>query len=371
MAFGVSVASAGDVNGDGYADLAVGGLRVHLYLGSATGLSATPTHSLSVLEASTGYFGWSLTSAGDVNGDGYADVAVGEPSMTRNLGRVHVYLGSAMGPGPSPALVLTAPDTSERDFGFSLSGAGDLNGDGYADLAVGAPGAMNSTGRVHVYFGSASGPNPVPTLNLTGPDGSGGRFGMSLTTAGDVNGDGYADLAVGAHEVLHGTGRVYVFPGSATGLRLTPTHSLTGPDGSYGTFGRSLASAGDVNGDGYADLVAGASEAMLATGRAHLYLGRAAGPSPSPSFSVTGPEGQAGWFGWSVTNGGDFDGDGYADLVVGAPGAEVGHVHVYRGRAAGVSATPDATLTGPNGNEHGFGSSLACTAPPARTRGGV
>jgi hypothetical protein len=246
--FGWSVASAGDVNGDGYADLVVGarnadpgGRRLagtaSVFLGSASGVAATPAR---VLEgaAEVDQFGWSVASAGDVNGDGYADLVVGAPGPffadIVRAGTASVYFGSASGVAATPARVLegVAP---QDNFGRSVASAGDVNGDGYADLVVGAPGAdpggRDQAGTASVYLGSASGVGATPARVLEGvaPD---NIFGEAVASAGDVNGDGYADLVVGAPgadpDGREGAGTVSVYLGSASGVAATPARVLEG-----------------------------------------------------------------------------------------------------------------------------------------------
>jgi hypothetical protein len=356
-----------DVNGDGFADLAVGtdqSGQVYVYLGSATGLSATPALSLPGPGGTWALSNSSLANAGDVNGDGYADLAVRAPFAMDRIERVHVYFGSATGLSTTPALTLTGPDGAGDGFGGSVTSAGDVNGDGYADLAVGAPAAMDDTGRVHVYLGSATGLSPTPARSFTGPDGRWGEFGMTVVGAGDINGDGYADLAVGAYGVDESTGRVHVYFGSATGLSATPARSLTGPDGEDGYFGLSMAGAGDLNGDGYADLAVGAPFVPLSSGRVHVYLGSARGLRPTPARSLSEPQGGFASLGWSLTTAGDLDGDGYADLVTGGGyplliGSFDDRVHVYPGSATGPSPTPAHRITGPDGDRSLFGNALA------------
>jgi hypothetical protein len=295
-------------------------------------------------------------------------------------GRVHVYLGSATGLRPTPALSLTGPDGTDANYGWSVVGAGDVNGDGHADLAVAAPSAMTDVGRVHLYLGSATGLRPTPALSLTGPDRFSLRFGERMAGAGDLNGDGYADLAVGP--VGFSVGDVHVYLGSARGLSPTPARTLARIEGIGNERSRTtVASVGDLNGDGYADLAIGAASAQRDAGRVYVYLGSATGPSPTPTQSLTGPDGAGGRFGASVTSSGDLNGDGYADLAVGAPGAMggMGRVHAYPGRATGLIATPALSLTAPDDSGGLFGTPLARAgarrrvprpAPPAghRTR---
>jgi len=373
--FGYSVASAGDVNGDGYADLVVGAYRVgrtYVYLGSASGLASTPATALTCPDSANVS---SVAGVGDVNGDGYADLVVGANGAMSLTGRVYVYLGSAGGLATTPTTVLTGPDGPGGLFGRSVAGTGDINGDGYADLVVGASSAMSLTGRVYVYLGSGGGLATTPATALTGPDGAGGNFGFSVANAGDINGDGYADLVVGAYQAMSSTGRVFVYLGSATGLVATPAAALTGPDGVGRYFGCSVASAGDVNGDGYADLVVGA----LQVGGAYVYLGSAGGLPMTPSTALTAPIASGGVgavrnFGRSVASAGDVNGDGYADLVVGATGEgpQAGWAYFYVGSASGLAATPATSLTGPDDAElgRGFGYSVA-SATDLHPRGPV
>jgi len=340
-----SSGTVADFNGDGYADLVVGAPgvlsntgRAYVYLGSAGGLPMTPSTTLTGPDGAEGSFGYSVASAGDVNGDGYADLVVG----AYRVGRTYVYLGSASGLASTPATALTCPDGANVS---SVAGVGDVNGDGYADLVVGAYGAMSLTGRAYVYLGSAGGLATTPTTVLTGPDGPGGLFGRSVAGTGDINGDGYADLVVGASSAMSLTGRAYIYLGSAGGLATMPATALTGPDGAGGNFGFSVANAGDVNGDGYADLVVGAYQAMSSIGRVFVYLGSASGLVATPATALTGPDGVGRYFGWSVASAGDVNGDGYADLVVGA--LHVGGAYVYLGSASGLPMTPSTALTAP------------------------
>ena len=358
--FGGSVATAGDVNGDGYADLVVGARsaaggngRAYVYLGGATGLATTAATTLTG-ETTTSVFGDSVATAGDVNGDGYADVVVGARGDSVNTGRVYVYLGGASGLATTAATTLTG-EAAWNFFGMPVATAGDVNGDGYADLVVGAYGYGGGSGRAYVYLGGASGLATTAATTLTGA--ASDQLGCSVATAGDVNGDGYADVVVGASYYSAGTGRAYVHLGGASGLATTAATTLTGAtNGNY--FGYSVATAGDVNGDGFADVVVGAYGYSTNTGRAYVYLGGAGGLATSATL-LTG-ETTANSFGASVATAGDVNGDGYADVVVGASGysTNTGRAYVYHGGASGLATTAATTTTGAATNNR-FGASVA------------
>jgi hypothetical protein len=384
--FGYSVASAGDVNGDGYADLVVGARwadpggrdragTASVYLGSASGVGATPARVLEGAAAEDG-FGESVASAGDVNGDGYADLVVGAPYAAPGgrfqAGTASVFLGSASGVSATPARVLEG--AAERDeFGSSVASAGDVNGDGYADLVVGAPeadpGGRGNAGTASVFLGSASGVGATPARVLEGAAET-DYFGSSVASAGDVNGDGYADLVVGAPGASPGgrmrAGTASVYLGSASGVVARPARVLEGAD-AEDLFGASVASAGDVNGDGFADLLVGATGAdpggRMWAGTASVFLGSASGVAAMPARVLEGAA-AGDQFGRSVASAGDGNGDGYADLVVGAPLADpgglwsAGTASVYLGSASGVGATPARVLEGADWADQ-FGSTVA------------
>jgi hypothetical protein len=366
--FGISVASAGDVNGDGFADLVAGadGVsfnsgRAYVYLGSASGLGTTAATALIGPDGMNAHFGYAVSSAGDVNGDGYGDVAIGSYGAT-GRGRVYVYLGGASGLPTTSATTLVGPDGLNGNFGWSLSSAGDVNGDGFGDLVVGAPGASMSVGAFHVYLGSASGLGTTPTASFPGADAS-GRFGTSVSGARDVNGDGYSDVVAGAHAVDTNTGRARVFLGGPSGLGTSAATTFVGPDGPGGSFGTAVAVVPDVNGDGYAEVVIGATGVSSSAGRAYLYLG---GPSVSavPTTTFTGLDGAGAAFGNFVAGVGDVNGDHYGDIAIAASRAatRTGRVRIYLGGPVGPGTTAATTISGPDGADGYFGVSIATAA---------
>ena len=356
--FGFSVGTAGDVNGDGYADVVIGADRyvgwtgrTYVYTGSTSGLSATPFFTATGQD-NNNHFGFSVGTAGDVNGDGYDDIIVGAYHYVDFTGRAYVYAGGASG----MTVIFTATGENRGDyFGRSVGTAGDINGDGYTDVIIGAPHYGNYAGRVYVYAGGPSRLNPMPIFTVTGED-VGNTFGSSVGTAGDVNGDGYADVIVGAPGYKD-TGRAYVFAGGPLGLSDTPISTITGESLSD-SLGFSVATAGDVNGDDYDDVIIGAFGHNDNTGRIYVFAGGPRGLRATPNFTATG-EGRESYFGRSVATAGDVNRDGYADIISGAfgYGRNTGRVYVYAGSSSGLSATPIFTATG-EGIENCFGKSV-------------
>ena len=362
--FGHAVDSAGDVNGDNYDDLVVtairydGGGRVFVYYGSATGLPTTPSWTADG-DQSSASFGVSARSAGDVNGDGYDDLIVGASGYDNGQmdeGRVYVYHGSASGLSATPNWMAES-DQELALFGTRVAGAGDVNGDGFDDVIVGAHwwnGGQNQEGAVFVWYGSSSGLGP-PNGTPANADWTveGGQdlawLGISARTAGDVNHDGYDDVVVSAPLYDNGQsneGRALVYHGSATGLSATPNWTAEG-DEANAWFGADAGAAGDVNHDGYDDLVVGASWHASSAGRVSVYYGSSGGLALTPSWTAEGYQAGA-FFGTAVGTAGDVNDDGYDDLVVGANHydngqTDEGRVYLYLGSPSGLGPGPDWT----------------------------
>jgi Ca2+-binding RTX toxin-like protein len=403
---GYSVASAGDVNGDGFADLIIGARgtvgivgSTYVVFGKANAWGANI--DLSSLNGTNGFrfdcvsdSDWpsiSVATAGDVNGDGYADLIVGAPFVNGDAGSSYVIFGKSGSWASTATINLLALDGST---GFRLDGAsggdrsgvcvasaGDVNGDGYADLIVGAvaadPNGLTS-GSSYVVFGHSSGvASSINLSTLNGANGftvngvsAGDGSGISVASAGDVNGDGYADLIVGAYAANGGRGYSYIVFGKsstfASSINLAALDGNTGfrlAGASVNGFsGISVASAGDVNGDGYADLIVGASgddpNGTVDGGASYVVFGKASGFASSVNLSSL--NGTTGFpfdgvavndhSGYSVASAGDVNGDGYADLIVGAEGADpngqsgAGSSYIYLSPATGGATYRGTTL---------------------------
>jgi len=277
---GWSVAGAGDVNHDGYDDVIVGAPSyasgqsaegaAFVFLGSASGIAdGNPGTAAAVIQSdqASANLGRSVAGAGDVNHDGYDDVIVGAPNYDGTLsneGAAFVFLGSATGVAsgnPTSAATRLLGGLASAAFGSSVAGAGDVNGDHYADVIVGAP----TQGAAFVFLGSASGiadaTQATAATQLTTAGGT--SFGTSVAGAGDVNGDGYADVIVGDPNfsaTQPAEGGAFVYFGSALGVpsgspATANVELVSGQLSAY--LGQSVAGAGDVNGDGGADVIVG------------------------------------------------------------------------------------------------------------------
>lgn len=381
---GSSVASAGDVNGDGYSDIVIGASRYDngskindgtalIFHGSASGIREEPTVKLGVSQNGA-QFGYSVSAAGDVNADGFSDIVVGAPEFDNGAGkegRVFIYHGSPNGPSNIAATSLIANQAGAK-FGFSVSAAGDVNGDGIGDVVVGAPyydGGQNDEGAVFVYHGSVNGIGTSWDTKLE-RDVANALFGWSVAGAGDVNANGYRDIIVGAPGYHKGnllnSGAAFVFRGSSIGIN-SLAFVMEGSQAND-QFGYSVAGAGDVNGDGFNDVVIGApshSNGQQKEGAAYIYYGNLFGINNAANSEVVleVDDAQA-LFGFSVSSAGDVNGDGISDVIVGAPlfknSPQVadGAAFVFHGSLQGISTAVNAKLQGKQADAH-FGGAVS------------
>jgi hypothetical protein len=357
---GFSVNTAGDVNNDGYDDVIVGAVgypaaagtgAAFVYHGSAAGLSTTAAWSIESdqLESDLGH---SVAGAGDINGDGYDDVIIGQPrydgAVDENEGRALVYLGSASGVQTTVHRILTDPQ-DRAWFGYTVGTAGDVNNDGYDDVIVAAQRYDNGEdkeGRAYLYLGSNLGLSVVPAWTFE-PDQVNARL-RAVGTAGDVNNDGYDDVVVGAplyDGVDIDEGRAWFFLGSSGGLSTTPDTTLT-VGGAGARMGYGAVSAGDVDNDGYDDVVVAAerySNGEFEEGAAHLFMGSGSGLAATPAWSFETDQSEAHVHG--AEGAGDLNNDGYDDVIVGSgtyrhTRLNEGRVFVFLGSGSGLSTTP-------------------------------
>lgn len=369
---GFSVAAAGDVNGDGLADLLIGAPlsdpaagrdagRSYVVFGKRSGDAV----SLASVAAGQGGFaingesrggqsGFSVAAAGDVNGDGLADLLIGAPYHANQAGRSYVVFGKRT----TGAVNLSSVARNQGGFainsegpqqrnGWAVSGAGDVNGDGLTDMVVSSPwsnaGGIRA-GRSYVVFGKRS----VGAVNLSDVARNQGGFavdgfqlfsytGQSVAGAGDVNGDGFDDLLIGAplgsSATAYNGGQVYVVYGRRSPATVNLATVNRGGGGGFvvngearaDNAGSSIAGIGDVNNDGLDDFMIGAPKAnsrRIDAGKAYVVYGkRTASPVNLSAVSQHYVGDQSfDYLGSGVAGGGDFNGDGISDLVVGAYG---------------------------------------------------
>jgi hypothetical protein len=328
----LAITGLGDVNGDGFDDLACGhGGGAGVFFGSTAGLNQV-----------VDWGGIAAGSAaGDVNGDGYADLLIAEPTFTNGEmyeGRLLIFFGSAAGLDRTPGWMMEG-DAPNVYLGSNTRSIGDVNGDGFDDLVSGPSTAWNASNLVSILYGSPAGPLPPATAIVL----EHGNF--QAHGAGDVNGDGFDDLLLADphHRSINwypfscGAGRLLLYLGSPNGPAATPAWTFEA-DRNGACLGYTAAGAGDVNGDGYADILAGAPFYDYGTaGYVFGFLGSPQGPASTPHW-VSWQRGG----GYTVNTAGDVNGDGHDDILAAKAGRtwrSVGNTLAFYGSAAGLAET--------------------------------
>ncbi|MFM7003569.1 MAG: beta strand repeat-containing protein, partial [Limnohabitans sp.] len=400
---GFSVAGVGDMNKDGLADLLIGmpqdaastnpggAFLVYGKANSTTGSLAEYQKDISALATTpdalsiTSTFdtaGFSVSSAGDVNGDGWIDMIISAHFQTvsglvGNTGKTYVVYGSAalsalqtislgnVG-GTVPGFMISGWQAGEES-GTSVSSAGDFNGDGKADLLVSAyfnDTAGSQAGATYVILGKtgntavdlANIKNNIGGFVILGENGQ-DMSGVSVSSGGDINGDGLGDILIGAviggsGNAFRESGKTYVIFGRSTANATIDLGQIAAGNGGFAILsttaveqsGHSVSCAGDVNGDGLADIILGAPfspvDGGASAGRSFLVYGKSTTTNVNLSdvlnniggFAIIG-QGAQDLSGYSVGAAGDVNGDGLADLIVGAPGYDAAHGSVQTGRS--------------------------------------
>lgn len=351
-----------DINHDGFGDIFFGtgtdDGSVYAYLGGNFAMQSFFSEKLAHYNIGYYGFGYQFDRKGDYNNDGYYDLLMGHPkagpaaTSVIDDGKAFLFKGVAGGINATTFYSYTDAATSDN-LGKTVSYAGDVNNDGYDDMLI-ACSKCGADGKVFFKYGSASLSNLDPDITLNAPD-PGSSFGSGLSDAGDVNHDGYDDFIIGAYNYdIAGVnyGAVHLYLGSAAGISATPSQTLAGfQDDSY--FGNFVNNAGDVNGDGYDDILVGAQNfdgLFTNEGAAYVYYGNSTGLNSIPAITYLGESTNA-YCGQFACGNGDLNNDGFDDIAIGQPEytggfTAQGKLSVYFGSSSGTSATAGWTRTG-------------------------
>ncbi len=351
-----------DVNGDGWPDLIVGaysysGARQYagailVFFGGPNGFSQTPSQIIEGPEENS-YFGFTMKSLGDFNRDGYADLAVSADTDGDTQGRIYVYTGSPSGLVLKSDSTLAYPGLSWWYFGRAFD-TGDTNGDGIFDVLVGAPTAAGQgrPGLAFLFRGKATGyTNKYDELMVAPNEVAGAdQWGLAVSILGDVDGDGFADIAISAPNYLPADsnsgdvvspGRIFVYYGSAAGFNASGRTQVIGAPNAdaFAFFGEVMLGQRDFNGDGYADLLVGASMRQRGLmgdqpfpGFLWVYTGGPGGFTKAP-YKRSGAPGSVDGLG-AIFDAADVTGDGQMDIITANPAAPTnsqGLLRVFRG----------------------------------------
>jgi hypothetical protein len=318
--FSNGVSGVGDVNFDGFDDVIIGQEWLthpyYIYFGGNP-MDSTPDVTLVPSADTIGIF-WGdqpVSGAGDVNNDSYSDVIIGNARYNAYQGMASIYYGGD--PMDDVEDVVLSGENTDDYFGWSVRSAGDVNDDGFDDVIVGAYSYGFYIGRAYVYLGGDPMDNS-PDVILTG-EGVANYFAFSVSSAGDVNYDGYDDVIVGAYNAGGGWGRAYIYHGGDP-MDNTADVVFDAPTNS-GMFGYTVSSLGKADNDNYDDVVVAApmNPAPDPTEKVFVYLG--GDPmATTPAEVIRGEEGENYHFGYSLDGAGDLDNNGYDDLIIGSYG---------------------------------------------------
>jgi len=339
---GWAVAGLGDLDGDGYSEVAVGapyddggasdGGGVYVFSGPLEDTSLPNADSTILGQDSNDYLGWAVVRAGDLDDDGTDDLAVsavGSDTSSSDAGAVYIFSGPVDALGPSGAMATLTGEEGSDNAGYDIAAAGDTDGDGVDDFWVGAPGEdTNGSGAGTVYLvrGPIAGTVGLAAASarILGPSSSYG-LGNAIGGGGDLDGDGLADVALGSRSADSYTGHTYVFHSPISGtLSATSADAVLAGAQSYDYSGFAVSISGDMDSDGIDDLVLGAPEAdsstTSSTGAVYLFTDVLSGTlGVSAATAVLEGESGGDYASAAVSIAGDVSGDGAADLLVGAP----------------------------------------------------
>ncbi|MGD9210027.1 MAG: FG-GAP-like repeat-containing protein [Desulfobacteraceae bacterium] len=317
--------TAGDFNADGLMDVVTSDYGPNLFI--YNGASNFSSQASKTIQAPNGedVLGFEVVAAGDVNQDGYEDLLVG---LDWGVNRAYLYFGAEQGLTADNYQTIEVPDEQAGyGFGHDLASAGDINADGYTDILISGGGSY-----VCVYLGNDSGVDSQPTRILSFSGSTEGEI-IKVAGLGDINGDGFDDFVVSPFQTNVNSLAVDVFYGSEEGVQDNPQEFSFQISQDEVSKGLSIDTIGDINGDQFDDVLIAdpyASVEYERQGMAYLYFGGSEGIGNTPDISIENPEPEENVrFGESLSDIGDFDGDGFDDFAISSPSG--GRVHFFFG----------------------------------------